>query len=383
MGILILKNRLYRLIFLLIFLSGCSPTINPQPGTTITPIKQTNTTFKFVIPSITFSPEIKITKTITPVPSKTPTKPTPTEENTIYKQISGLPKGQYLLLVGRNDFNDYSYVLLSETGQMVYEFRLYYYTEFFSNDLRYIGYSTMDSEGRIFWADLELSIDRRPLIDNCMYMAWSMDNKRLALLCKSGIIFMAFDQGAWIETANLTRPKEFKIGPKDIYPLKYPIWMKDGFAVFTDYTTVSHDWDIPYNMYFLPNSCLENSSTCSLTQPILKIEQGIITAAVISPDEQFLAVAVSIPKKEILIYNLQTKQIVKSLDVSIIEPEERYPLVDRIVWGNQNNQLIFSLATSSKIYSISDLDINSWQSIFKCSDFGVYDCAALSWVYLH
>jgi len=378
------RTLLCGLGYLLILLAGCSSSTQYPLVATITLIKPSQTSVPILIPSKTAVPTVMANKSNTPTPSITPTSPTPTAENSIYIQISELPKGKYLLLVGRNDFNDYSYVLISETGQFVYKFRLDYSTEFFSSDLHFIGFSTMDTNARIYWADLEKSIDLLPVAEHCMYMAWSKDNKKLALLCNNGIKFMALDRGSWVDIASLALPEEFKIIPENsnVYPLKYPIWIKDGLLVFTDYTQFSQNWDIPYNIYFVPNNCMEASSKCSLDKPILSIEKGIITAAAISPDDQFLAIAVSTQKNEILIYDLQTKQMVRSLDVSKIEPDEHYPAVDSIVWGNQNDQINFNLAFSSKIFSISNFDTKNWQYFFKCTDYGVHDCVALSWVNL-
>jgi hypothetical protein len=110
----------------------------------------------------TFTPLSTVTPFNLPTIFMTPTResssanfsPKNTQKPSLYQEIRKLPKGSYILLMGRNGNNaNYAYVLITEKGEIVKKFILSEYVLGFSNDLRYFVYQS-SLPNNIKWGDM-------------------------------------------------------------------------------------------------------------------------------------------------------------------------------------------------------------------------------------
>lgn len=266
-------------------------------------------------------------------------------------------------------------------GEIIKKFELSEHALGFSNDLHYFVFEE-DFQSISKVVDTNDSGTSYPLINECAHPTWSKDNTLLSMLCGDGIHFFELKNGIWSEKVAIDRPDELDDLPDDFIFLKYPIWMRNGFAFFIDYSsfTITSGHNFPQRLYVYRKECIDNLQKCDLREPVMDIDDTPpITAIAMSSDDRLLAIVVSNDTiRELRIYDFLSQTVVQRFDLIKLEQNNR-STVDSLVWVDHDNRLLFSMNAPSRIVGI-DLSKEKDEIVFNCSEHQVFDCSILSTV---
>lgn len=185
--------------------------------------------------------------------------------------------------------------------------------------------------------------------------------------------------------SRIARPDEINYLPDDFHILNFPLWMNNGFAYFIDDRSAMNAntkrYPSYHPLYILSQECINDPQKCDLSQPHMVITDNSlgITAVALSEDDQLLAVAFAATSKgEIRIYDLQTFAVINRISLPTNEQDPNWGQVRSMIWGSQPNQIILSMNSTRRIYSIPDYRRNELELLFDCSTTKVYNCSILS-----
>ena len=376
-------------LVLLVLLSGCvGQQPSPKTEAASAPAVTQKSTDIVQVPS--FTPEYQtpipsptVIPTDTPELKKTTASPTSTPKISLFQELQSVPKGTYTLISGKYESHeDYAYLLLDDTGAVVRKFQLRSSADAFSSDLRF--YALNNGTGYTnYWIDTaDTKETRHHFANNCDKASWSKDNSRLAMLCGDGVRFFEFQDGEWQKTSQVIKPDEIKILPDDMKLLDFPFWMNDGFAYFINAgKEFIYLEDISFPLYILRQECITDPQKCDLSQPntIMYDDSRAIMAVALSEDDQLLAVAFGAHANgEIRVYDFQTFEVVSRISFPTNDKEDNWSQVYQMIWGSQPNQLILSMNSSTRIYTIPDYRKSEIELLYDCPAAKLYYCSILT-----
>lgn len=301
----------------------------------------------------------------------------------LFQELQSVPKGTYTLISGKYDTHeDYAYLLLDDTGALVRKFQLRSSADAFSSDLRFYAYNNGTASGNYWFDTADTKETRHQFANNCDKASWSKDNSQLAMLCGDGVRFFEFQDGEWQKTSRVIKPDEIKILPDDMNLLDFPLWMNDGFAYFINAGKVFiYSENRSFPLYVLRQECITDPQKCDLSQPntIMYDDSRAILAVALSEDDQLLAVAFgSHSKGEIRVYDFQTFEVVSRIPLPTNEQDSNWGQVFQMIWGSQPNQLILSMNSSTRIYTIPDYRKSGIELLYDCPAAKLYYCSILT-----